>query len=274
MPVCYCIELLHEAVTKPRLASNMSTPPPASVPSAKAISAAEAAGQTPAKSPGLALATLSPRGYLPAAAGVAYLAAWAAGLAVWPVNLALNATAAQVAASYRAHPAEAVAQYLLTEGLAGILLGVVLACVLLPQVGDRVTARTTGAALLGAIAVAISLAQCVIGLLLTAAATSHDTARCGDLSALVTRLDGVKMIAIAGAAAMIAAARTPGPLVSGWLRVVTVPLALALIASGYAYLTLTNPLAWTAFISGLLLLLWVTGAGVATTIRHRRGSEG
>ena len=76
------------------------------------------------------------------------------------------------------------------------------------------------------------------------------------------------MIAIAGAAAMIAAARTPGPLVSGWLRVVTVPLALALIASGYAYLTLTNPLAWTAFISGLLLLLWVTGAGVATTIRH------
>ena len=45
-------------------------------------------------------------------------------------------------------------------------------------------------------------------------------------------------------------------------------LALALIASGYAYLTLTNPLAWTAFISGLLLLLWVTGAGIATTIRH------
>jgi ABC-type thiamin/hydroxymethylpyrimidine transport system permease subunit len=90
----------------------------------------------------------------------------------------------------------------------------------------------------------------------------------------VTRLDGVKMIAIAGVAAMIAAARTPGPLVSGWLRVVTVPLALALIASGYAYLTLTHPLAWTAFVSGLLLLLWVTGAGIATTIRHRHGSEG
>lgn len=273
MPVCYCTDLLHEAVPIPRLASNMSTPP-TPVPPAQAISAAGAAGQTPAAPPGPASATLSPRTYLPAAAGVAYLAAWAAGLAVWPVNLALNATAAQVAASYRAHPAEAVAQYLLTEGLAGILLGAVLACVLLPQLRDRLTVRTGGSAVLGAIAVATSLAQCVIGLLLTAAATSHDTARCGDLSALVTRLDGVKMIAIAGAAAMIAAARTPGPLVSGWLRVVTVPLALALIVSGYAYLTLTNQLAWTAFISGLLLLLWVTGVGIATTIRHRRGSDG
>lgn len=246
--------------------------PPTPVPPAQAISADEAAGKAPATSPRLAPAGLSPRGYLPATAGVAYLAAWAAGLVVWPVNLALNATAAQVAASYRAHPAEAAAQYLLTEGLAGILLGVVLACVLLPQIRDRMTARTAGAAVLGAIAVATSLAQCVVGLLLTAAATSHDTARCGDLSALVTRLDGGKMMAIAGAAAAIGVAGTPAARLPGWLRLVTVPLGLALLASGYAYLTLFNPLAWTAYISGSLLLLWVTGTGIAITIGHRRGS--
>jgi hypothetical protein len=198
--------------------------------------------------------------------------AWAAGLAVWPVNLALNATATQVASSYRAHPAGAVAQYLLTEGLAGILLGVVLACVLLPQVRGRMTARATGAAVLGAIAVVTSLAQCVIGVLLTAAATGHDTARCGDLLALVTRLDGVKMLAIAGAAALIAAAGTPGARLPRWLRGVAVLLGLALIASGYAYLTLSNPLAWTAYVSGPLLLLWVTGTGVAITVRQRRAS--
>jgi hypothetical protein len=199
--------------------------------------------------------------------------AWAAGLAVWPVNLALNATASQVASSYRAHPAGAVAQYLLTEGLAGILLGVVLACVLLlPQVRGRMTARVTGAAVLGAIAVVTSLAQCVIGVLLTAAATGHDTARCGDLVALVTRLDGVKMLAIAGAAALIAAAGTPGARLPRWLRAVAVLLGLALIASGYAYLTLSNPLAWTAYVSGPLLLLWVTGTGVAITVRQRRAS--
>src|SRR5580692_10223482 len=99
----------------------MSTPP-APVPPARAASAAEAPGRALATPPRPVPARPSPRTYLPAAAGVAYLAAWAAGLAVWPVNLALNATAAQVAASYRANPAEAVAQYLLTEGLAGILL--------------------------------------------------------------------------------------------------------------------------------------------------------
>jgi hypothetical protein len=64
---------------------------------------------------------------MPAIAAVTYVAAWAAGLAVWPVNLPINAAGAQVAASYQAHPAQAVAQYLLAEGLAGLLLGVVLA---------------------------------------------------------------------------------------------------------------------------------------------------
>ena len=173
----------------------MSTSP-APVPRARAA-AAEAGGQALATSPRPVPDRPSPRTYPPAAAGVAYLAAWAAGLAVWPVNLALNATAAQVAASYRANPAAAAAQYLLTEGLAGVLLGVVPARVLLPHVRGRM-ARPAGAAALGTIAVATSLAQCVIGLLLTAAATRNDIAGCGELSALVTRLDGVKMLAIAG----------------------------------------------------------------------------
>jgi hypothetical protein len=146
------------------------TTSPAPVPPALAASATEARGQGLATSPGSAPPRPSRRVYLPAAAGVAYLAAWAAGLAVWPVNLALNATATQVAASYRAYPAEAAAQYLLTEGLAGVLLGVVLACVLLPQVRGRTAGRTASAAVLGTIAVATSLAQCVIGLVLTAAA--------------------------------------------------------------------------------------------------------
>jgi hypothetical protein len=78
------------------------------------------------------------------------------------------------------------------------------------------------------------------------------------------------MIAIALAAAGIATAGTPRPLIPRWLRVVAVPLGLALLASGYAYLTLANQLGWTAFVSGVLLLLWVTGTGIATTILRRR----
>jgi hypothetical protein len=54
-----------------------------------------------------------------------------------------------------------------------------------------------------------------------------------------------------------------------WLRVTALLLAAALAVSGYGYLTLTNALAWTAFVSGVLLLLWVTGTGIALTVRRR-----
>ncbi|HEY5399816.1 MAG TPA: hypothetical protein VIL16_30960 [Trebonia sp.] len=206
------------------------------------------------------------RANLPGTAGVAYVVAWAVGLAAWPVNLALNATAGQTAASYRAHPAGAIVQYLLVEGLAGVLLGIVLACVL-RAARDRLGGRVAGPALLGAIAVITSLAQCAIGLLATAAATSGHAADCGSLSDVVNRLDGVKMLALAATAAWLAIS---GPVLPRWLRGVSIPLALALIASGYAYLTLSNELASTAYISGPLLLLWVAGAGIALTVRRRR----
>jgi hypothetical protein len=210
------------------------------------------------------------RAYLPGAAGAAYLAAWVAGLAAWPVNLPLNATAARTAASYAAHPAEAATQYLLAEGLAGLLLGAVLGFALLPRARGHATPRIKAAALLGAAAVVISLAQCVIGLILTGAATAHDVTRCGDLSNLVNQLDGVKMLALAGTAACLATRRGPGQALPRWLRATALPLGAALIASGYAYLALSQALAWTAYVSGTLLLVWVTGLGIALTVRRRQ----
>jgi hypothetical protein len=203
------------------------------------------------------------RAYLPAAAGLAYVAAWIAGLAAWPVNLALNATAGQMAASYRAQPAAAAVQYLLVEGLAGLLLGAVLSCVL-RAARDRTGRWPAGPAALSVIAVVTSLTQCVIGLFAVAAATSGHVATCGTLADLVSRLDGGKMLALAAVAAWLAAS---GPVLPRWLRVVSVLLGLAMIASGCAYLTLSNGLAWTAYVSGPLLLLWVAGAGVALTRR-------
>ncbi len=209
------------------------------------------------------------RAYLPGAAGVAYLAAWAAGLAIWPVNLALNATATQVAASHQAHPAEAAVQYLLAEGVAGVLLGTVLAYGLLARRSRRMDVRATCAVMLGAVAVAASLTQCILGLLVTAAATGHDIASCGALFAVVNRLDGVKMLALAGVAGLTAAITNPAALLPRWLRATSVLLTAALIASGCAYVTLANPLAWTAYVSGPLLLLWVAGTGITLTARRR-----
>jgi hypothetical protein len=188
------------------------------------------------------------------------------GLAAWPVNLALNATAGQTAASYRAHPAEAVIQYLLVEGLAGLLLGIVLWSAV-RAARDRAARSLRGPAVLSMLAVITSLAQCVLGLCATAAATGGDTAGCGALTDAVNRLDGVKMLALAAVAVWLAVS---GPELPRWLRAVAVMLALALIASGYGYLALANALAWAAYVSGPLLLLWVAGIGVAITRRRRR----
>lgn len=117
------------------------------------------------------------------------------------------------------------------------------------------------------VAVITSLTECVLGLLVTAAATGGHVASAGSLFEALSRLDGVKMFALPGATAWLAATR---PALPRWLRRVTVLVALALIASGCAYITLSNAFAWTAFVSLPLLLLWVAGAGIALTVAARR----
>lgn len=206
------------------------------------------------------------RTYVPAVAGISYLAAWTIGLAEWPTNLAVSASSAQVAASYQAHTAQAIVQYLLVEGLAGVLLGIVLGSTVLGRSRGRFVIQPTGAALFAAIAVIVSIVQCVIGLLLAAAAARHDTALSGDLFALVNRFDGVKMLALAGSAASLAASHR----MARWLELTGWLLAVAITVSGLAYLTLANALAWTAYLSGVLLLMWVTGMGVWLTVVRRR----
>lgn len=201
---------------------------------------------------------------LPAWAGIGYVAVWAAGLAAWPVNLALNATNAQVAASYRAHQAGAASQYLLAEGVAGLLLGVVLAAALIAG-RDRGRARAWPAAAAAGAAVAISLLQAVIGMFLIAAAAHRDIALAGGLSDLVNRLDGVKMFALAAVAAYLAARRSWDRRPPGWLRAVAALAAAALAVSGLAYLLLASSLAWTVYISGPLLLLWIAATGIWLT---------
>jgi hypothetical protein len=197
------------------------------------------------------------------------VAAWVAGLAAWPANLALNATSAQVAAAHRAHVAGAATQYLLVEGLAGALLGMVLAAGLVGRRRAQAVAGRRVAIGLGALAVLTSLVQCGLGLAVIAAATEHHVAAGGELFALVNRLDGVKMLALAGVAACFAATRSPAARQPRWLTVTAVAMGVALVASGVAYVLLANPLAWTAFVSGPLLLIWVAGTGIWLTAGRR-----
>jgi hypothetical protein len=200
---------------------------------------------------------------LPAWAGIAYVVVWAAGLAAWPQNLPLNAPPARVAASYTAHPAAAATQYVLVEGLAGLLFGVVLAFALITP-GDRLAVRNRLVAAIALAAVVLSLLQAILGMFLVAAATQHDIARAGNLSDLVNRLDGVKMLALAAVAAYLAArgaaARTPS-----WLRATAALAAVALVVSGLGYLLLSSTLAGAAYVSGPLLLLWIAATGIWLT---------
>ena len=208
--------------------------------------------------------------YLPAVAGASYLAAWVAGLAAWPSNLALNAAASQVAASHRDHATQAVVQYLLVEGLAGVLLGIVLAAAVSTAVGGRLAVWARPAAVLGAVAVVISVTQSVLGVLLTSAATDHDVARAGDLFAAVNRLDGVKMLALSLAAAYLAVRLAPDRPSPRWLRVLAALAAVSLAVSGVTYLFLLNALSGTVYLAGPLLLAWVTGTGIWLTVAGGR----
>lgn len=199
----------------------------------------------------------------PAVAGVAYTAAWLLGLAVWPSNLDVAATNVKVVATYSAHQGAAMTQYVLIEGVAAIALAVVL-------IALDMAARRRGAAQLGRVAVAagltavaLSLTQCGLGLLLAGSfAPDGKIDGAGRLFDVINRMDGVKMFALA-AMAFAAAGLARRAVLPRWLGYVAAVLTVALIASGAGYLLLSTTLAQAVFVSGPLLLVWVTGAGVA-----------
>ena len=116
----------------------------------------------------------------------------------------------------------------------------------------------------GVSAAVVSLLQCALGLLLAGwAVPDGDSGQAGLLFAAINRLDGVKMLALAAMAASGAALVRRTRLLPGWLGYLGALLAVALVFSGIGYLLLSSTLAPAAFVSGLLLLVWVTAAGIS-----------
>jgi hypothetical protein len=201
---------------------------------------------------------------VPAVAGVAYLVAWVTGLAVWPSNLDVAASGSQVIAAYTGHRGVAMTQSLLVHGVAAVALAIVVLA--LGQATRRRDAgpltQTTVVAGVGA--AAVSLLQCALGLLLAGSAVPDgDTGRAGSLFAAINRLDGLKMLALAVMAASGAALVRRTHLLPGWLGYLGALLAVALVVSGIGYLLLSSTLAPSAYVAGLLLLAWVTSAGIS-----------
>ena len=205
----------------------------------------------------------------PAVAGIGYSTAWVLGLAVWPSNLDVAASNVKVLATYRAHEGAALTQYVLVEGVAAIALAVVV--IALGQAACRRGARGLGlaAVVAGLSAVALSLVECALGLLLARSpAADGDTDRAGRLFDLINRIDGLKMVALA-VLAVAGVGLVRGALLPRWLGYIAALLAVALIASGAGYLLLDTTLTQAVFVSGPLLLVLVTGSGIAVSRTHR-----
>jgi hypothetical protein len=210
---------------------------------------------------------------LPALAGISYGIAWAGGLAAWPSNPTIDATKREVVSLYAAHQNEATAQYLVVEGIAGVLLGTVLFYCIWRLRGCERT-WTSRAAVAGGVAVAASLLQCLLGLLLVSAASKGYLGRSGDIYQLINRLDGVKQLLLGACVVMLGILLRTTSNYPRWLGRAAVITGIALIPSGLAYLLLWNALAGTTFVSLPLLILWVAGTGIWLGAESQRGPDG
>jgi hypothetical protein len=207
---------------------------------------------------------------VPAAAGLAYTASWLVGLTVSPSSTNVRSTGAQVVAGYAGHQAAGVTQFLTTEGTASLALAVV--AVAVGRAGLRAGAGRLARLTMGAglAAAAIALVQSALGVYLIMSAVPADhIGAAAAISESVTRLDGVKMFVLATmAAAGTVLARRTG-LLPRWLRWTGMALVVAIVASGIGYALLNNTFALAAWASLPLLLVWVTGAGIALGRRAR-----
>jgi hypothetical protein len=221
--------------------------------------------------------TAPSRSFAPLAGGLAYTGAWLAGLAVAPAGTDVTSSGAQVRSAVAGHLTGTAAQYLLTEVVAAAALAVTVTAVAgfaadgaqaLGAGRDAVLRAARALRLTALAAAAISVAQGALGLVLVQAAHRGDDTLTGALAQTINRADGVKMLLLAALAVAGLRVGRAG-LLPRWLSPVAVGLAVTVVASGVGYLLLVPALATAAYASLPLLLLWVTGAGIAVARRVR-----
>jgi hypothetical protein len=197
---------------------------------------------------------------VPGLTGIGYTLSWLAGLAVPAPSPRLGASGAEVVTALAGHGPAVAAQFVLTEGRPAV--GIAVIAVALARFGRRRSALAPARFALasGLVAAAISAVQAVLGLVL---ATTTAPGAAYLLYASVDRLDGVKMLALAGLGAA-AAATTALP---RWLRWTAAAMAVAITGSGLVYLLLAASLAAAAGPALVLLLAFMTGCGIMIGMR-------
>jgi hypothetical protein len=170
----------------------------------------------------------------------------------------VSSTGRELLDQFAGHSAALALQFLLTQGLAAVLLGTVLVgwCSV-ATAADRTRIGRAGGA-----AVAVSLVQCVLGLLIAwIAVPAGDPEVVGAWVAILNRLDGAKMLLLAIALGCVARGR--GVSRPAWLALLCGSAASALLVSAVGYGFQLDVPATAAFVSLPLLLASVAAGAFA-----------
>ena len=201
---------------------------------------------------------------LSALAGVGYAAAWIISQSVGAPNPSVSASGSQVVAAFAGHGGSALAMFALAEGVAAIALVAVMTAA--AQAARRCgQARAGLAAAASAIAVAaVSWAQLALGTwLIRGLVPDRRTVTAGAVYHAIMRMDGAKMFLLGAMALAIAQLARRSPILPRWLAPLGALLAAALVTSGLGYLLLAPGLASAVYVSGVLLLIFVSATGIA-----------
>ena len=150
----------------------------------------------------------------PAVAALVYVAAWISGLVIGPASLDVTALGTAVVRTYAGQQGAAIAQVVLTQGVAGVALVVVVLALGQAARGRGTAKMATRIEVAGLAAAVLSLVQCAFGVLLAGwVAPGGDSSRAGRLFQFISRTDGGKMLLLAVLAASgMALARQAGVL--------------------------------------------------------------
>ena len=205
---------------------------------------------------------------LPAVAGVGYSLAWIISLSVGAPNPSVAARGSQVVAAFAGHGGPAMAMFVLAEGVAAVALAVVvIAAARAARPGPR-RAGLAGAGF-GIAAAVVSWAELAVGAWLVYGPVAGRRAADAETAyQVLMRLDGAKMFLLAAMAVALSVVALTSPVLPRWLAPLGFALAASLVVSGLGYVLLAPGLAAAVYVSGILLLAFVTSTGV--TLNQQR----
>ena len=158
--------------------------------------------------------------------------------------------------------------FALAEGAAAIALVAVMTVV--ARAARRAGQRRAGlaAAAFGIAVAAVSWAELALGTwLISGLVPDRRTATAGAVYDAINRMDGAKMLLLGAMALAISQLARRSPILPRWLAPLGALLAAALVTSGLGYLLLIPGLASAAYVSGVLLLIFVAATGIALRSR-------